>query len=215
MLYLSNGDGTFKAPIPNYSGPGAVMTFGDMNGDGKLDAVLAGPQGAVSVALGNGDGTFQPAHMYSVPIASDNRTVSGVAIADFNGDGSPDLAVSNYYYLHDNSGLVTLLMSNPVKVFSAASLDFGQVHTGTLAARRLTVTNQSPTVLSIKRINLVSTTLDFSQSNDCGGSVQAFGSCTVTVSFHPTSKGLRSGWVLFNDSAIGKPRRIPFSGTGF
>ena len=215
QVYLSNGDGTFKSPISNYGGNGTAMTFGDMNGDGKLDAILAGPQGDVSVALGNGDGTFQPAYMLGVPIASDNRTVSGVAVADFNGDGSPDLAVSNYYSLKDGSGLVTLLMSNPVKVFSAASLDFGQVHTGTLAAKRLTLTNQSPTVLSIKGISLVSATLDFTQSDDCGASVQPFGSCTVSVYFHPTSKGLRTGWVLFNDSAVGKPRRIPFSGTGY
>ena len=47
------------------------------------------PGGTVSILLGNGDGTFQPAVGYA---AGDNPTM--VAVGDFNGDGIPDLAVA-------------------------------------------------------------------------------------------------------------------------
>jgi hypothetical protein len=45
----------------------------------------------VSILLGNGDGTFQPAVIY----ASGGALANSVAVGDFNGDGAPDLAVVN------------------------------------------------------------------------------------------------------------------------
>jgi hypothetical protein len=44
---------------------------------------------AISVLLGNGDGTFQGARNYALPAHA-----FSVALGDFNGDGNPDLAVS-------------------------------------------------------------------------------------------------------------------------
>ena len=51
----------------------------------------AGVAGVVSVLLGNGDGTFQPAATFS----SGAYNASFVAVADVNGDGKPDLIVPN------------------------------------------------------------------------------------------------------------------------
>jgi len=48
--------------------------------------------------VGNGDGTFQPAASYLVGTSPD-----WIAAGDFNGDGKPDLAVSN------SAGSVTVL----------------------------------------------------------------------------------------------------------
>src|SRR6516164_1047297 len=59
-VLLGNGDGTFQAPIqyPIDHNSWQVVALGDVNGDGKLDIVVAGS--TTSVLLGNGDGTFQP-----------------------------------------------------------------------------------------------------------------------------------------------------------
>ena len=67
---MGNGDGTFQPPV-NYAGRDAYpheIVAGDFSGDGKLDlAVLNVTHDAtVSVLLGNGDGTFQPAVTYAV-----------------------------------------------------------------------------------------------------------------------------------------------------
>ena len=73
-----------------------------MNGDGKLDLIVGSNAAlssfspsinAVSVLLGNGDGTFQNNADYFPPAgAAEARTNAWVVVADFNGDGTPDVA---------------------------------------------------------------------------------------------------------------------------
>ncbi|PYL75597.1 MAG: VCBS repeat-containing protein [Verrucomicrobia bacterium] len=98
-VLLGNGDGTFQ-PAVNYTvggGPQGIAT-GDVNGDGFPDIVSADEcgddpacrDGTVSVLLGNGDGTFQPRLVFAEGIFP-----LSVAIADFNGDHRPDLAIAN------------------------------------------------------------------------------------------------------------------------
>jgi FG-GAP-like repeat len=64
-----------------------------VNGDGSPDLLLAKANSAVGVLLGNGDGTFQKVVAY---YWSGSYTAS-IAVADVNGDGRPDVVVTNYY----------------------------------------------------------------------------------------------------------------------
>ncbi len=100
-VFLGNGDGTFQTGVP-YSASGArSVAVADLNHDGKLDLVVAGSDGGnpsvgiVSVLLGIGDGTFQPAVTYDTGVSA-GGWANSVAIADFDGDGKPDLVVANY-----------------------------------------------------------------------------------------------------------------------
>lgn len=95
------GDGTGKLGTPTTYGISAIeptsVAVADLNGDGKPDIALAGYAYngcGVAVLLGNGDGTFQPASEFLC--ASGAIDAYSVAIADLNGDGKLDLAVSTY-----------------------------------------------------------------------------------------------------------------------
>src|SRR6185437_153399 len=89
LLFLSNGDGTYDAPIslpvPIPTGEFG-MAVGDFNDDGKLDFVTRGTTGSqLRVYLGNGDGTFQPAQVVADSNSSSEVLTWAVA-ADMNHD---------------------------------------------------------------------------------------------------------------------------------
>jgi hypothetical protein len=60
----------------------------------------------------------------------------------------------------------------------------------------------------------VTNTGDFSQTNDCAGTIPAAGTCKFIVTFTPTAVGSRSGSISIADSALGSPHVINLSGTG-
>lgn len=99
-ILLGRGDGTFAeatgSPISSGIGNGPVaIAAGDLNGDAKPDlAVVNQTDNTISVLLNNGDATFTVSA--SSPLqAGAGTSPNGIAIADFNQDGIPDIAVTN------------------------------------------------------------------------------------------------------------------------
>jgi Ca2+-binding RTX toxin-like protein len=97
-VLLGRGDGTFSsAPGVNNAGdtPQAVAV-GDFNGDTISDLAFAddpsGPNGEISIVLGNGDGTFDQQRFIQYPVGS---STTSVAAADFNDDSVLDLATTD------------------------------------------------------------------------------------------------------------------------
>jgi hypothetical protein len=84
-----NGDRTFRAAV-NYAvaAPGRV-TLRDLNGDGRLDVITTSSR-SFSVLLNQGNGAFGPAATTAI---SSNHIITNVDLADFNGDGVPDIAL--------------------------------------------------------------------------------------------------------------------------
>ncbi len=99
-VLLNQGDGTFGPRVDYFAGitPWAVAAA-DLNGDGKANLVVA-DRGSYDVRVlpGQGDGTFAASVAFSTGAieAADFAYPNGVAVADLNGDGRLDLAVSNF-----------------------------------------------------------------------------------------------------------------------
>jgi VCBS repeat protein len=93
-VFLGVGDGSFVAAGGvSYAGYRySNLAIGDLNGDTRADIVATSccSDSMVSVALGNGDGTFGPPADYHC-----DRDPSSVAIVDLEANGHMDLVISN------------------------------------------------------------------------------------------------------------------------
>ncbi len=95
---------------------------------------------------------------------------------------------------------------------SAASLTFsGQLMATASAPQTVTLTNPGGVALTVGTIAAGG---DFTAGNDCGTSLAAGASCTLTVTFTPTAAGNRTGTLTLNDSAANSPQTVSLQGTG-
>ena len=99
VLHLSNPAGGTLTPFPGALFPGAyTLSTADLNRDGKPDLIgtTRNSGNAVSILLGNGNGTFQPAKVLSAFTGGfsdfqNNHVVAG----DVTGDGKVDILVGD------------------------------------------------------------------------------------------------------------------------
>ena len=104
-------DVTEAAGVARDDGHGFGVVTGDFDGDGKIDIYVANDMNPNFLFLNKGDGTFLDAtDMSGAAYDKDGRTQSGMGIdaEDVNGDGLPDLFVTNfqneYNTLYQNTG---------------------------------------------------------------------------------------------------------------
>jgi hypothetical protein len=87
-VLLGNGDGTLQNSITqSVDFVPASVAAGDLNRDGKMDAILGYDLGGIAVLLGNGDGSLQPAVTYNTTGIGNGKVV----VSDLNLDGKLDV----------------------------------------------------------------------------------------------------------------------------
>src|SRR5437868_5118784 len=124
-------------------------------------------------------------------------------------------AITGNIVVNIASGIgATLSMSGnaitPV-TFSPENVDFGSVPVGTASAKSLVLTNNQATGLKITAISAAG---NYSQTNNCPGSLSAGANCSINVSFRPTVSGTISGALTVSTDAFPGTQPVGLSGKG-
>jgi hypothetical protein len=136
------------------------------------------------------------------------------AVADFNGDGGVDMAVTN-----EVSKTVSVLLNLPVISVYPNAVNFGTEKVGnTSNPQVVTIGNPSGTPITLHTLKMNGPDKgDFAQTNNCPLSPTTLApgdTCTVNVTFTPQAKGKRRAQITVEDSVAGSPQAIRLNGEG-
>jgi hypothetical protein len=167
----------------------------------------------VSAVTANGD--FSQTNNCTAGVAAGSSctiTVTFSPTAAWSRGGS--IVITDNAY--NNSQQVALLVgmgnSGAAASVSPSSLSFGNQTLGTgSAGKTVTLSNTGSAGLNITSI-LASG--DYSQTNNCGGSLNAGANCTISVTFAPSNTGSRAGYITVNDTDPAFLQKVSLSGNG-
>jgi hypothetical protein len=125
-VIFANPSGGFEAPIilstPYNVGTYLPIALGDLNQDGHLDVLVTNENGEFQSFLGDGRGQFNP---QTANIGS--YVATSMAIADFNHDGKPDIALAKPTFFYEfDVGAVTIVYGNGDGTFTPSAQGFFQ-----------------------------------------------------------------------------------------
>ena len=176
--------------------PGVLANDSDVDGDPLTVTLVTAPaHGAVTLSA-NGAFSYTPAANYA---GTDTFTYS---VRD------PSLSSA--------LATVSLSVSGATLVTSTNTIGFGNQAVGTTSsAKSIVLINNGTTAAALTSVSISGTNAgDFSQTNGCGVSVPAGGSCTIAVAFRPTATGSRKAALVISSTGTANPLTVSLSGTG-
>jgi hypothetical protein len=234
-VLLGNGNGTLQDSIntPLEYVP-ATIEAADLNGDGKLDAVLGSDLSGIAVLLGLGNDEIAITDLngngkLDLVVSGSSGKSAGVDVFWGNGDGT--LQPADFFSSGLDTGLLTMgdLNNDGLPDIALANGEVGTItmlNTGAInlspttaplnftkaGQQSLELTNTGTKAPSISSITSSSTA--FKVRDTCGSSVPAGGNCNISILFRPPGNGEYSGLISLPDSASTKPQYISVSGSG-
>jgi hypothetical protein len=104
---------------------------------------------------------------------------------------------------------------HPEASFSPYSLNFGTVEVGNKVTKEVTVTSTGTTALEISRVGVTGADAgNFTPTNHCPSSLAPSDSCTIAVTFAPSTTGSRRVTLRVTDNISTSPHDVPLVGKG-
>lgn len=192
------------------SGGSATKSFSVRNvGNSALSFALAAPAAGSGFALVPGGCTTTTTIAAGgsctlTLIFSPTSTVAYNGSVQFSGTGTYNATITL-------KGQGTAAGGSGTLSSSTTLLDFGVVPAGSLSSRTLTLTAAGAAVqVSTPQV----LTSGFNAAHDCGATLAAGASCTVTVTFAPGSSGTSQGALLISSSSTNASQMILLAGSG-
>jgi hypothetical protein len=161
----------------------------------------------------------------SAPVGSQDFNVLSTTCGTVQGGGTCTITmVFNPSQLGAETGSLSVTASGttltsaltgngiPDLSLSISSLTFGSLDVGATATQTFNITNAATGPVPVPALVV---TGDFSAAAGCSGMLAAGASCAVTVTFKPTTSGLRTGTLALQTAVPGTPATLAGNGVDF
>jgi hypothetical protein len=195
------------------------LTFGPQN-----VGTTSGPQAVTLTITGEGtllissitaSGDFAQTNNCGSSLTGSSCNINVTFTPTMIGTRSGSITVTDNANVTPHTIALTGTGTAPVAGLSSPSLTFSNQSLGTTSASQpITLSNSGGGALTITSF---ATSTNFGQTNNCGSSVAASGSCTINVTFSPTTTGPLTGTVTVTDNSngvAGSTQTVSLSGTG-
>ncbi len=146
----------------------------------------------------------QPPASTPEPPASSGRPASPAGVGPGRPVHSPMVAVAPLPAPTTVSVAPAVKFSSSALVFPAQPVSAGS------SAQTVTLTNPGDAPMPIFSITASG---DFTQTNDCGTTLEPGAHCTISVTFKPGTAGVKSGTLSISENPDAKPQTVTLSGT--
>jgi len=200
LALLGEGDGGLQPLGPRSTGQpsaGTSVAAGDVNGDGRTDAVTGGA-GNVAVLHGDGGGglTAAPGSPFSSGAAASDP-IDDLVATDMNRDGQLDVVTAN------RNGSVSVMLNDETGLLGVApaSVGFGTMLPATGLRTRTVTLRANRGRLRITRLDPQGSKVFTVRDGDCVGRTLLLGqSCSLSVTFNAPRKARRYEGLLSVDA---------------
>jgi hypothetical protein len=170
-----------------------------------LSVQSSGDGTAWSTVLNSADYVFDPAAANTVNITFPATTARYVRLSITANTGWPAGQVSSFEVYGATGGTATLALNPTSLQFEATTVNNNSDW------KTVTVTN---TGTGAATVSSVAASGDFTVVTTCGTTIAPGANCTVTVTFHPSAAGNRTGTLTVASSATNSQATAGLSGTG-
>jgi hypothetical protein len=149
----------------------------------------------------------------SIPAGS-TCTVNVSFAPAVNGPRSGTLTIANSFAVVPTAVNLAGTGVGPDIALAPAGLTFGFEEVSTTSARQsIILTNNGGAALTVSKISVIG---DFLESDNCVSTspLAPSATCSINVSFNPTSAGIRSGTLTVTDNVFGSPHTVSLAGAG-
>jgi P pilus assembly chaperone PapD len=225
---------TFLGPN-NYASPSTIAL--DQNDDAYVLATTASTSfGLVNGIEGYSDtggndillAEIDPqagSELFATYMGGSTNEGSSAMVLDSSGDiyitgttQSTDFPTTQGAFQSELTGTTNLFVAEigpavaPAVSLSPWALEYASTAIGsTSQAQQVLLRNMGSAALTVDSISV---TGNFAETDTCTGGVPAASTCTLSVTFAPSTTGTLSGSVVINDNAAGSPHTISLAGTG-
>jgi hypothetical protein len=184
--------------------PGATPSI---SANGASDGIVWAAENTAPAVLHAYDASNLAQELYNSNMAANGRDQFGAG----NKFITPTIANGKVYVGTTNGVGVFGLLAAQVQLLPSSVTFPGEVVGAASTAQAVTLSNSGSSAITITSI---SANGDFSETNNCGSSLNASANCTIQIVFKATTGGSRSGTLTVADSTAGSPQTVTLSGTG-